>query len=79
MNSGISYYFKDANPAKQRSVDIESASSASLGAGVEYNRFSLETRYYTTRNLLDNHPSEYADYSRFSVVLGYKFVKMKFK
>jgi len=79
MNSSISYYFKDANPAKQKSVDIESASSASLGAGVEYKRFSLETRYYTTRNLLDNHPSEYADYSRFSVVLGYKFVKMKFK
>jgi len=78
LNSGISYYFKDANPAKQRSVDIESASSASLGAGVEYKRFSLETRYYTTRNLY-NHSSEYADYSRFAVVLGYKFVKMKFK
>ncbi len=79
LNSGISYYFKDSNPAQQKSVDIESASSASLGAGVEYNRFSLETRYYTNRNLLDNHPSEYADYSRFSVVLGYKFVKMRFK
>jgi hypothetical protein len=79
MNSGISYYFKDANPAAAKQVDIESASSTSLGAGVEYKRFSLETRYYTNRNLLSNHPSEYADYSRLSVVLGYKFFKTRFK
>jgi hypothetical protein len=78
MNSGINYPFTYANTTKQLSQNIESASSASMGAGVEYKRFSLETRYYTTRNLY-NHSSEYADYSRFSVVLGYKFVKMKFK
>jgi hypothetical protein len=79
MSSGISYYYFDANKANIKTVDVESGSSTSLGAGVEYKRFCLETRYYTTRNLLSNHPKEYADYNRFSVVLGYKFMKMKFK
>ncbi len=78
MNSGISYYFKDSN-VYQKPADIESSSNASLGAGLEYKRFSLEARYYTTRNLLNNSASEYADYSRFSFILGYKFMKMKFK
>jgi hypothetical protein len=79
LNSGISYPFTNANTTKQRSPDVESSSSASLGAGVEYKKFSIETRYYTNRNLLANHPLEYAEYSRFSVVLGYKFMKMRFK
>ena len=79
MNSGISYPYEDAHQVGKRSVDIKSGSSASLGAGIEYKRFSLETRYFTKRNLLDSHPSEYADYSRFSVILGYKFMKKKFK
>jgi hypothetical protein len=79
MNSNVSYYYFDANQADIKKVDIKSASSTSLGAGVEYKRLSLEARYYNKRNLLSSTPTEYADYSRFSVILGYKFMKKKFK
>jgi len=79
MDSNVSYFTFFSNMKSEETVDIESATSAALGAGVEYKRFSLETRYYTDRNLLNNHPSEYADYSRFSFVLGYKFLKTRFK
>jgi hypothetical protein len=79
MNSSIEYYSFFSNMKSKNTVDVESSSNASLGAGAEYKRFSLEARYYTNRNLLSNHPYEYADYNRFAVVLGYKFMKMKFK
>ena len=79
INSSISYYFKDSSSPYIKTPDIESATSAALGAGVEFKKFSLETRYYTNRNLLANRSLEYADYSRFSVVLGYKFLKTRLK
>jgi hypothetical protein len=77
-NSSISYFTFYSNMITEKTVDIKSSGSASFGAGVEYKRFSLEARYYSDRNLL-NSASEYADYSRFSFVLGYKFLKTRFK
>lgn len=77
MNSSISYFTFYSNTVKEKTVDINSASNAALGAGAEFKKFSIEARYYTTRNLLDN-STEYADYNRFAVILGYKFLKTKF-
>ena len=79
LNSKIEYHTFFANMTDVKTVDVASSGSAALGGGVEHKRFSLETRYYTSRNLFSGQPSESANYSRFSVVLGYKFVKTRLK
>jgi hypothetical protein len=79
LNSKIEYHTFFSNMTDVKTVDVASSGSAALGGGVEHNRFSLETRYYTSRNLFSGQPSESANYSRFSVVLGYKFLKTRFK
>ncbi len=79
MNSTVDYYTYFSNVKEMKSVDISSSGNAAVGGGIEYKRFSLEARYYTNRNLLKDQPSESADYGNFSVVLGYKFLKTRFK
>lgn len=79
VNSSIRYFTSYSNMVSEKTADIESAGSASVGAGVEHKRFSFESRYFTTRNLFNNHPTEYANFNRFSFILGYKFLKTRFK
>ena len=79
LNSQIEYYTFFANMTDIKTVDVKSSGSAAFGGGVEHKQFSLETRYYTNRNLLSGQPSESADFRSFSIVLGYKFLKTRFK
>jgi len=78
MNSSISYYTFYSNMISEKTIDINPAGNSALGAGAEFKKFSIEARYYTTRNLLDN-STEYADYNRFAIIVGYKFIKTRFK
>ena len=78
LNSNVGYYVHFSNTNDSKTLDLKSSASAALGGGVEFNRVSLEARYYTNRNLLDGQAIGTADYSRFSIVLGYKFVKTRF-
>ena len=79
MNSNITYNTFFSNTISEKTVPIESSSCSALGAGIDYKQFSIEARYYTKQNLLSNSASEYADYSHFSFILGYKFLKTRFK
>jgi len=79
LNSKIGYYSFFQNVKSPNTVDIKSSGSAAFGGGVEHKRFSLETRYYTSRNLLNGQSIGSADYSRLSIILGYKFIKTRLK
>jgi len=77
MDSKIQYY--SISQADRPKITIETASNYALGAGYEFSKFSVEARYYTQKDILNNHNFESADYNRFSFILGYKFMKKRFK
>lgn len=56
--------------------DIIPTHSLAFGGGFEHNRFSVESRYYTDRNMMNNQHYR-ADYSRLSLILGYKLLQSK--
>ncbi|SEA60554.1 porin family protein [Psychroflexus halocasei] len=61
--------------AEQRSsITIESGTNIGLGAGIKFkNKFSLEFRYLTERELLIKHQNVSAKYESLTFVLGYSF------
>ena len=73
MDSKIEFY--SAEKFDRPNITIETASNFALGAGYEFKKFSLEARYYTQKDILNNHNFEFADYNRLAVILGYKFMK----
>lgn len=61
--------------AEQRAaISIESGTDIGLGAGFKFkNKYSLEFRYQTERELLTNFQNISAKYKSMSVILGYSF------
>ena len=56
--------------------DIKAKGNVAIGGGIDYNKLSLEARYYTDRTLLKDNLQD-ASYSRFSIVIGYKIFTTK--
>ena len=79
LNSNIGYFEYFSIPNDPKTVNIKTSANAALGGGIEFNRFSLEARYYTNNNLLNGQSIGNADYSRFTLALGYKFLKTRLK
>lgn len=53
-------------------LEIKPGPNWAFGLGYKYNdKFSLEARYFTSRNLLANYSGWSTDYKTFSVILGY--------
>lgn len=63
----------------EKPYKVESSGNFAIGGGLEFKRFSIETRYYTNRDLFKSPVFESSDYNKFSVILGYKFMKKRFK
>ncbi len=53
-------------------IKIYSAQSFAFGAGFSSKRTSIEFRYYTPRDMLNRYVYWSSDYSRFSLIMGYK-------
>jgi len=53
-------------------LDIKTGASMALGGGISYKRFSSEMRYYTNRELLNDYINKKTDYTRLSLIIGYK-------
>lgn len=75
MNFGSQVKYKQT-AGKEISVDVKSSGNMALGGGVDYNKFSMEARYYTNRTLSDA-PFLDPGYSRFSIIIGYKIFSTK--
>lgn len=76
MNSKVEYYSLGPN---DKTIKIEPASNWAIGGGFEHNRFSLEARYYTTKDFTKSTSATSDDYNRFAVILGYKFMSKNLK
>lgn len=51
----------------------------SFGAGLGYKRFTFEARTFTTNDLLNDQPTVYGGYNKFSLIVGYKIFEVKTK
>jgi len=73
FNSKVTY---KQNTGQDIVSNTKAKSNWAFGGGVDYKKFSMEARYYTTRSLSDE---PYLDpvYSRFSIVIGYKIFSTK--
>ena len=59
-------------PVAEIEYELSNISSLSLGTGLEFiNRFNLELRYQLKRNILRKETAVTADFTSFSVLLGY--------
>ena len=56
--------------------DIKSKGNIAFGGGVDYKKFSMESRYYTNR-ILSDEPYMDPVFNRFSIVIGYKIFTTK--
>ncbi|MGE5393865.1 MAG: hypothetical protein ACM3P1_03920 [Candidatus Saccharibacteria bacterium] len=76
MNSKVDYHSLGPN---DKTIEINPASSWAIGGGLAHNNFSLEARYYTSKDLTKS-PSATSDtYNRFAVILGYRFMSKNLK
>ncbi len=55
-------------------LDLKTIESFAFGGGIGYKKFSAELRYYTNRNILKGYRSWISDYTRFSLILGYRIL-----
>ncbi|MCM4156220.1 outer membrane beta-barrel protein [Gramella sp. AN32] len=65
MNSAVSY---------SSGVDLEITKSSNLGFGVGFkqnNKYSMELRYHTSREILGSYRTSYSEYNTLSVIFGY--------
>lgn len=51
----------------------------SIGAGLGYKRFTFEARTFTTNDLLNDQPTVYGGYNKFSLIVGYKIFEVNTK
>ena len=56
-----------------RISDISTRASYAWGGGFDFRKASLEFRYNTKRDFLADYPYWDTDYTRFAVILGYRF------
>ena len=53
-------------------MDVNTRNSCAIGCGVAHKKLSAEIRYYTDRELLYDYISVNTDYTRLSILFGYK-------
>ncbi|MDJ1485752.1 hypothetical protein QNI16_35050 [Cytophagaceae bacterium YF14B1] len=58
---------------------LKTGGTAAFGAGYALGNLSLEARYYMKQDLLNNYIYFGTSYQRLTIVLGYRFVKLKSK
>lgn len=70
INSSITFMRND--DIKLSELETKSRGNAALGIGYKFkDRFSLETRYFTSRNILGDYYYWNSDYRTFSIIIGY--------
>ncbi len=72
LNFNPTINYSDSSP-----LDIKPSNCFAVGGGINYKSISIEMRYYTSKDLLNNYVSWSADYQRFSVIIGYKLLKAR--
>lgn len=76
----IAYVFDFSLESKidySTSIKYDSATDGNLGFGIGYsynNRYSVEARFHTNRNILSDFITASADYQNFSVIFGYNLL-----
>jgi len=56
-------------------LELNSGLNLALGLGYKYNnRYSVELRYHTNRDLMTNHRTWYSNYSTVALILGYSIL-----
>lgn len=63
--------FKRADGSELNSLDVNSTNSFALGIGYKYNRYSLEFRYQTSREVLDRYAYWSSNYKTASIIFGF--------
>lgn len=76
MNSKVDYYSLGPN---DKTIKIDPSSSMAIGGGLAHNKFSLEARYYTNKDLTKSTSATLDSYNRFAIILGYKFMSKNLK
>lgn len=76
MNSNVEYYSLGPN---DKTIKIEPASNWAIGGGLTHNRFSLEARYYTSKDITKSTSATSDSYNRFALIFGYKFLSKNLK
>jgi hypothetical protein len=72
MNKKVDFNFTTIN-FQMASLDINSNNTLALGAGFKFkDKYSIELRYISSRNLLDRYLSYSSDYQTISCIIGYK-------
>jgi hypothetical protein len=67
--------YADESVASSNNLDIKSSSNLMLGLGYEFNnKFSIEARTYTNRDILSSYVSYNGEFSSYGFVLGYRFL-----
>ena len=62
-----------------KSYNAGSIGNIAFGGGLDYKKFSLEARFYTNKDLFKESAFESSENSRFSVILGYRFMEKRLK
>ncbi|PKQ46120.1 outer membrane beta-barrel protein [Confluentibacter flavum] len=62
--------FKRADGSELNSLDISSTNNLALGIGYKYNRYSLELRYQTSREIIDKYAAWSSKYEIASIIFG---------
>ncbi|EKB04159.1 hypothetical protein HMPREF9711_02011 [Myroides odoratimimus CCUG 3837] len=71
--SSTSIKFSKANTEAYKSLDVKSANNAVFGIGYKYDRFSVEYRVSTKRDVLKDYSYWDSSYGNMSFILGYSF------
>lgn len=69
FNSSVEFSRNDGSPLND--MDVKPRANLAFGLGYQFkNRYSVEARYYTNRELLGNNVYWSSDYTQFSLILG---------
>lgn len=67
--------YADESVAESNDLDIKSSSNLMFGLGYEFNnKFSIEARTYSNRDILSSYVSYNGEFSSYGFVLGYRFL-----
>ena len=77
-NSNFTVNFDSSIQLYDMKLGISPSGNWALGGGFEHKRLSLETRYYTEKNLWESLSVVDAHYSRFAILVGFKIIKAKY-
>lgn len=75
FDSKIEHRYK----SEKTTLEVYSRNNYAIGGGIDYKRLSMEARYYSKRNMTGQYYSWSTDYSRFSIIVGYKLINSKNK